>query len=215
MCTICSVCALQFIDYEHSLFFSESRRASQKKCEKTKKSMVAGCMEPWGWGARKERFTSEVRFAAPHTQSSVRRVSINLFFFSLIFVLNLRHGLRKKEWLLVVCSLYHILWYELNFSLSSMMWAREGSLKTDYGNQVCTLSCRTWNESIVQEACQLLAEDLPLAPGAPGGQVEYRRSLASSFFFKFYLNVTLQLSNQEVYFVHLFQSFSERKFYFI
>ena len=45
---------------------------------------------------RKERFTSEVRFAAPHTQSSVRRVSINLFFFSLIFVLNLRHGLRKK-----------------------------------------------------------------------------------------------------------------------
>jgi len=44
----------------------------------------------------------------------------------------------------------------------------------------------------------LLAEDLPLAPGTPGGQVEYRRSLASSFFFKFYLNVSLQLSNQEV-----------------
>ena len=117
----------------------------------------------------------------------------------------------KKEWLLVVCSLYH-LYSDMNLTF---LWARESSLETDYGNQVFTLSCRTWNESIVQEACQLLAEDLPLAPGAPGGQVEYRRSLASSFFFKFYLNVTLQLSNQEVYFVHLFQSFSERKFYFI
>ena len=58
--------------------------------------------------------------------------------------------------------------------------------------------CRTWSESIVNDACQLLAEDLPLAPGTPGGQIEYRRSLASSFFFKFYLNVSLQLSNQEV-----------------
>ena len=50
----------------------------------------------------------------------------------------------------------------------------------------------------MNDACQLLAEDLPLAPGTPGGQIEYRRSLASSFFFKFYLNVSLQLSNQEV-----------------
>lgn len=57
---------------------------------------------------------------------------------------------------------------------------------------------RPWNESIVQEACQLLAEDLPLKPGSPGGQVEYRRSLGTSFFFKFYLNVSVQLSNQEV-----------------
>ena len=50
----------------------------------------------------------------------------------------------------------------------------------------------------MNDACQLLAEDLPLAPGTPGGQIEYRRSLASSFFFKFYLNVSLQLRNQEV-----------------
>ena len=50
----------------------------------------------------------------------------------------------------------------------------------------------------MNDACQLLAEDLPLTPGTPGGQIEYRRSLASSFFFKFYLNVSLQLSNQEV-----------------
>lgn len=64
-------------------------------------------------------------------------------------------------------------------------------------NTIKGLTGRTWSESIVNDACQLLAEDLPLAPGTPGGQIEYRRSLASSFFFKFYLNVSLQLSNQE------------------
>lgn len=65
---------------------------------------------------------------------------------------------------------------------------------------------RMWTDSIIQEACQLLAEDLPLASGAPGGQVEYRRSLASSFFFKFYLNVSQQLCNGEVRFDFLIQS---------
>lgn len=57
---------------------------------------------------------------------------------------------------------------------------------------------RLWDESIIQDACQLLAEDLPLKPGAPGGQVEYRRSLTTSFFFKFYLNVSQRLSSSQV-----------------
>lgn len=57
---------------------------------------------------------------------------------------------------------------------------------------------RLWNESIIQDACQLLAEDLPLKPGAPGGQVEYRRSLTTSFFFKFYLNVSQRLISSQV-----------------
>jgi xanthine dehydrogenase/oxidase len=34
-----------------------------------------------------------------------------------------------------------------------------------------------------------LAEDLPLRPDAPGGSVPYRRTLSTSFFFKFYLAV--------------------------
>lgn len=82
---------------------------------------------------------------------------------------------------------------DCSFSFGGLAPTTVMAMKTVKG-----LTGRTWNESIVQEACQLLAEDLPLAPGAPGGQVEYRRSLASSLFFKFYLNVTLQLSNQEV-----------------
>ena len=52
---------------------------------------------------------------------------------------------------------------------------------------------RRWEDSLVPEVCRLLADDLPLAAGAPGGMVEYRRTLTTSFFFKFYLTVLMQL----------------------
>ena len=52
---------------------------------------------------------------------------------------------------------------------------------------------RRWEDSLVPEVCDLLADDLPLAPGSPGGMVEYRRTLTTSFFFKFYLTVLTQL----------------------
>ena len=53
---------------------------------------------------------------------------------------------------------------------------------------------RPWSEPTLTEALQLLLEDLPLAPDAPGGMVEYRKSLATSFFFKFYLGVLSRVS---------------------
>lgn len=41
--------------------------------------------------------------------------------------------------------------------------------------------------------CAGLAEELHLPPDAPGGMVDYRRTLSLSFFFKFYLTVLLKL----------------------
>ena len=55
---------------------------------------------------------------------------------------------------------------------------------------------RPWCESTLNEACRLLLEDLPLAPDAPGGMAEYRLSLVTSFFFKFYLSVLSRVSAQ-------------------
>ncbi|XP_022085904.1 xanthine dehydrogenase/oxidase-like [Acanthaster planci] len=55
------------------------------------------------------------------------------------------------------------------------------------------ISGRTWSNGLVEAMCPLLAEDLPLPPGAPGGMEPYRQSLALSFFFKFYLAVLEQL----------------------
>ncbi|XP_076100385.1 xanthine dehydrogenase/oxidase-like isoform X2 [Mytilus galloprovincialis] len=56
---------------------------------------------------------------------------------------------------------------------------------------------RKWDESLIDDVCRLMADDLQLTPGAPGGMVEYRRTLTTSFFFKFYLTTQLQLQQQK------------------
>jgi xanthine dehydrogenase/oxidase len=53
---------------------------------------------------------------------------------------------------------------------------------------------REWNEATLQEATRLLSEELQLSRDAPGGMPEYRKSLVTSFFFKFYLTVSCLLS---------------------
>ncbi|KAK6190506.1 hypothetical protein SNE40_002363 [Patella caerulea] len=57
---------------------------------------------------------------------------------------------------------------------------------------------RKWDNNLVQVACQTLEGDLPLKADAPGGAIEYRRTLTTSFFFKFYLTVAQQLYNKEI-----------------
>ena len=54
---------------------------------------------------------------------------------------------------------------------------------------------RQWNDALVSDVCQWLGEDLPLPPGVPGGMESYRRTLTTSFFFKFYLSVLLRLQS--------------------
>ena len=55
---------------------------------------------------------------------------------------------------------------------------------------------RPWCESTLEKVYQLLLEDLPLPPDVPGGMPEYRRSLVTSFFFKFYLSVCSRLGGK-------------------
>jgi len=55
------------------------------------------------------------------------------------------------------------------------------------------LSGRFWNEKLLQDVCAGLAEELSLSPDAPGGMIEFRRTLTLSFFFKFYLTVLKKL----------------------
>ncbi len=45
------------------------------------------------------------------------------------------------------------------------------------------------DERVFNEAINLLKEDLPLTNNAPGGMIEYRRTLTISFFYKFWLHV--------------------------
>nr|XP_027228843.1 xanthine dehydrogenase/oxidase-like [Penaeus vannamei] len=53
-----------------------------------------------------------------------------------------------------------------------------------------------WDEALLERAMALLLEDLPLDASAPGGMVEYRRTLTLSLFFKFYLNARKWLSTR-------------------
>ncbi|NP_001041597.1 aldehyde oxidase 2 [Canis lupus familiaris] len=52
---------------------------------------------------------------------------------------------------------------------------------------------RPWDELMLEEACRLLLEEVSLPGWAPGGKVEFKRTLVVSFFFKFYLEVLQEL----------------------
>uniref|UniRef100_A0A452RIK0 Xanthine dehydrogenase n=1 Tax=Ursus americanus TaxID=9643 RepID=A0A452RIK0_URSAM len=60
------------------------------------------------------------------------------------------------------------------------------------------LSGSSWNEGLLQAVCAGLAEELHLSPDAPGGMVDFRRTLTLSFFFKFYLTVLQKLGKGNV-----------------
>ncbi|XP_065174332.1 xanthine dehydrogenase [Atheta coriaria] len=51
-----------------------------------------------------------------------------------------------------------------------------------------------WNDpNTLDKAYQLLIEDLPLSPSAPGGMIQFRRALPLSFFFRTYLKISKEL----------------------
>eukprot|EP00741_Cyanophora_paradoxa_P011272 tig00020554_g10889.t1 len=52
---------------------------------------------------------------------------------------------------------------------------------------------RPWDERALEAGLAAIPLDLPLPEGAPGGMVEYRRSLATSFFFKFFWTAAARL----------------------
>ncbi|KAG6938992.1 aldehyde oxidase 2 [Chelydra serpentina] len=64
--------------------------------------------------------------------------------------------------------------------------------------QTCrALIGRHWNEQMLDEACRLVLKEVSLPGSAPGGKVEYRRTLIVSFLFKFYLEVLQSLNRMD------------------
>ncbi|KAK1876607.1 Aldehyde oxidase [Dissostichus eleginoides] len=57
---------------------------------------------------------------------------------------------------------------------------------------------RRWDEETLSRAYDVLLEELVLPPSAPGGKVEFRRSLTLSFLFKFNLEVLQRLRDMNV-----------------
>ncbi|XP_032494352.1 aldehyde oxidase 1 isoform X4 [Phocoena sinus] len=56
---------------------------------------------------------------------------------------------------------------------------------------------RRWNEEMLDTACRLILDEVSLPGSAPGGRVEFRRTLIISFLFKFYLEVSQILKRMD------------------
>ncbi|KAI9354597.1 molybdopterin binding aldehyde oxidase/xanthine dehydrogenase [Zopfochytrium polystomum] len=54
-----------------------------------------------------------------------------------------------------------------------------------------------WTHELIDLSAPTLLEDFPLAASAPGGQIEFRKALALSFFQKFQLHVSSKLSQSD------------------
>ncbi|XP_072388344.1 xanthine dehydrogenase-like isoform X1 [Diabrotica undecimpunctata] len=77
---------------------------------------------------------------------------------------------------------------EINFGIGGMSFKTVSAPKTEG-----KLNGLPWNKTTLELAFNILLQDLPLDPDAPGGMVSYRKSLALSLFFKAFLNISLQL----------------------
>ncbi|XP_062098916.1 xanthine dehydrogenase 1-like [Humulus lupulus] len=55
------------------------------------------------------------------------------------------------------------------------------------------LKGKIWNQELLQDALKVLQKDVLIKDDAPGGMVEFRKSLTLSFFFKFFLWISHQL----------------------
>ena len=55
-------------------------------------------------------------------------------------------------------------------------------------------SFRLWNSSLLDFALEELRQEFTLVPGAPGGRESYRISLVLSFFLKFFLSVSSEIT---------------------
>ncbi|XP_020244475.1 xanthine dehydrogenase-like isoform X1 [Asparagus officinalis] len=54
----------------------------------------------------------------------------------------------------------------------------------------------SWEKSMIPDVLKMLREEIPVSENAPGGMVEFRKSLVLSFFFKFFLWVTQQMNER-------------------
>lgn len=62
-----------------------------------------------------------------------------------------------------------------------------------------SLSAEKWDEIMLEKAFSLLIEELPLSPSAPGGNIQFRRALTMSLFFKAYLSIAKDMTKDCLY----------------
>ncbi|XP_014374705.1 aldehyde oxidase 3 [Alligator sinensis] len=107
------------------------------------------------------------------------------------FVSAFRQAERRKNALSIVNSAMRVLFKPgTNIIMDlNILYGGIGSTTVSAKKSCQKLIRRQWNEQMLGEACRLVLGEIFLSPSAPGGKVEYRRTLLVSFLFKFYLEV--------------------------
>ncbi|XP_061464041.1 aldehyde oxidase 3-like isoform X2 [Rhineura floridana] len=151
-------------------------------------------------GTRQIPLNDEFLAGLPQADLSPREVIVSVFIpFSKKdeFVSAFRQAERRKNALSVTNSAMKVLFQPGTDVIEDLaiLYGGIGPTTVSARNTCQLLIGRNWNEQMLNDACRLILEEIILSPSAPGGKVEYRRTLLVSFFFRFYLEVLQGLKN--------------------
>uniref|UniRef100_A0A8C6N150 Aldehyde oxidase 1 n=1 Tax=Mus spicilegus TaxID=10103 RepID=A0A8C6N150_MUSSI len=115
------------------------------------------------------------------------------------FVSAFRQAQRQQNALAIVNSGMRVLFREGGGVIEelSILYGGVGSTIVSAKNSCQRLIGRPWNEVMLDTACRLVLDEVTLAASAPGGKVEFKRTLIISFLFKFYLEVSQGLKRED------------------
>ncbi|NP_001295373.1 aldehyde oxidase [Callithrix jacchus] len=108
------------------------------------------------------------------------------------FVSAFRQAQRQENALAIVNSGMRVFFGEENGSIRelSISYGGIGPTTICAKNSCQKVIGRLWNEEMLDTACRLVLDEVCLPGSAPGGKVEFKRTLIISFLFKFYLEVS-------------------------
>uniref|UniRef100_A0A8C8VRY5 xanthine dehydrogenase n=1 Tax=Peromyscus maniculatus bairdii TaxID=230844 RepID=A0A8C8VRY5_PERMB len=111
------------------------------------------------------------------------------------FVSAFRQAQRQQNALAIVNSGMRVLFREGGDVIKelSILYGGVGPTTISAKNSCQKLIGRPWNEEMLDTACRLVLNEVTLPGSAPGGKVEFKRTLIISFLFKFYLEVSQSL----------------------
>ncbi|CAI5638408.1 unnamed protein product [Oreochromis niloticus] len=116
------------------------------------------------------------------------------------FVQALRHAPRKEASFATVTAGMRVMFSESSRVVQdiSIYYGGMGPTTVSAAKTCQAIIRRPWDDETLGQAYNILLEELALPPSAPGGKVEFRRSLTLSLLFKFYLEVLHKLKAMNV-----------------
>ncbi|XP_051009811.1 aldehyde oxidase 3 [Acomys russatus] len=115
------------------------------------------------------------------------------------FVSAFRQAPRHQNALAVVNAGMRVVFKENTSTVTdlSILYGGIGTTVVSANKSCQQLIGRCWDEELLNEACRMVLEEISLPPSAPGGMVNYRKTLTTSFLYKFYLDVLRQLKMRD------------------